>query len=113
VRDGAGAAGWVHLLDLAGVLDAYTSKKFDGYLADLVAAGGTQTVLDCAKLDYLSSAGIGVLTGAVKRCRDLGGDLRLCAVTEKVRKIMGMVGLPGLLRTYDAEKGAVMSFKYA
>ena len=113
VRDNAGPSGWVHVLELEGVLDAYTSKKFDAYLADLVAAGGTQVVLGCGKLEYLSSAGIGVLTGGVKRCRDLSGDLRLSDVTEKVRKIMGMVGLPGLLRTYDGEKGAVMSFKYA
>jgi anti-sigma B factor antagonist len=113
VRDGGGPAGWVHVLDLDGMLDGYTSKKFDAYLGELINAGGTQVVLGCGKLEYLSSAGIGVLSGSVKRCRDLGGDVRLCAITDKIKKIMAMVGLPGLLRTYDGERGAVMSFKYA
>ena len=113
VRDGSGPAALVHVIDLDGALDAYTSKKFDAYLGDLVAAGGTQIVLGCGKLEYLSSAGIGALTGATKRCRDLGGDVRLAAVPEKIQKIVDMIGLPSLLRTYDGERGAVMSFKYA
>ena len=111
VREGGGS-GVVHVLDLHGLLDAFTSKKFEDYLSDLIAAGGTQIVLDCEKLDYISSAGIGVLMGSVRKCRDVKGDLRLAGVPEKIRKIFGLVGLPSLLRIYDAQKGAVMSFKY-
>ena len=111
LREGGGPA-LVHVLDVQGLLDAFTSKKFDAYLADLTASGGTQIVLDCEKLEYISSAGIGVLMGSVRRCRDAKGDLRLAGVPEKIRKIFGLVGLPSLLRIYDAQKGAVMSFKY-
>lgn len=111
LREGTGTA-VVHLLDLQGALDAFTSKKFDAYLSDLIAAGGTQIVLDCERLDYISSAGIGVLMGSVRKCRDLKGDLRLAAVPDKIRKILSLVGLTSLLRVYDAQKGAVMSFKY-
>jgi anti-sigma B factor antagonist len=113
VRDGGGPTALVHVLELDGVLDGYTSKKFEAYVSDLQDAGGIQIVFACPKLDYLSSAGIGVLTGATKRARDLGGDVRLSGISDKVSKIMGLIGLPSLLRTYDGDKGAVMSFKYA
>ncbi|HYF00882.1 MAG TPA: STAS domain-containing protein [Planctomycetota bacterium] len=111
LREGTGA-GVVHQLDLQGLLDAITSKKLDAYLSDLIAAGGTRIVVDCERLEYISSAGIGVLMGSVRKCRDAQGDLRLAAVPEKIRKILSLVGLTSLLRIYDAQKGAVMSFKY-
>jgi anti-anti-sigma factor len=102
----------VAILDLHGSLDAHTAVKFDEYLHVLTGAGFVHLILVCQKLDYLSSAGIGVLAGVIKRCRDGKGDLRLCAVEEKMRRVMQIIGLLSLVRTYDTEKGAVASFKY-
>lgn len=102
----------VHILDLEGSLDGHTSKSFDGYVHDLIGARAVRLVVDCGSLQYISSAGFGAISGAVKRCRDAGGDLRFCNVPEKIRKIMTFVGLQALVRSYDSERGAVMSFKY-
>ena len=100
------------ILDLHGSLDGHTAVKFDEYLHLLTGAGFVHLILVCQKLDYLSSAGIGVLAGVIKRCRDGKGDLRLCAVEEKMRRVMQIIGLLSLVRTYDTDKGAVASFKY-
>jgi anti-anti-sigma factor len=100
------------ILELAGALDGHTAKKFDEYLQSVLHTGYVHLVFDCEKLDYISSAGIGVLAGAIKRCRDGKGDLRLCSVAEKMRRIMQIIGLLSLVRTYENEKGAVASFKY-
>jgi anti-anti-sigma factor len=111
VREGASET-LVFILDLAGSLDGHSSRRFDLYLNDLIEAGVFRMVIACEKLEYISSAGIGVLAGAVKRCRDESGDLRLASVDERVKKIIGLVGLQSLVRIYDNERGAVMSFKY-
>ncbi len=102
----------VHVLDFKGALGGETARRFDDWITALIDAGAVRIVACCEKLDYLSSAGIGVLAGSVKRCRDAGGDLRLCEVGEKIQKVMHLVGLEALVRTYDSERGAVMSFKY-
>ncbi len=111
-RDGAGGETSIPVLDLEGSIDAHTFKKFDHYLTAAIDHKGPRMVLNCEKLDYVSSAGIGVLAGATKRCRDRQGDLRLCCVNEKVKKIVNLVGLQALLRTYEGERGALMSFKF-
>lgn len=102
----------IHVLDLGGSLDGHSCRRLDSYMNDLIDAGAVRFVVMCEKLEYISSAGIGVLAGAVKRCRDEQGDLRLAAVDDNVKKIMNLVGLQSLVRMYDNERGAVMSFKY-
>lgn len=102
----------ISTLDLEGLLDGHTFKKFAEYLNGIIDAGIFHVILNCEKLDYVSSAGIGILAGATKRCRDAGGDLRLSGVQEKVLKVISLVGLQSLLRMYDNERGAVLSFKF-
>jgi anti-anti-sigma factor len=108
----AGGETAVTVLDLEGTLDAHTFKKFDHYLTAAIDNKGPLLILNCEKLDYVSSAGIGVLAGATKRCRDQQGDLRLCGVNDKVKKIINLVGLQAMLRMYEGERGALMSFKF-
>lgn len=111
----AGSAGELHIhtLDLGGSLDGHTFHEFDGYLSSVIDTQSSRIVLNCEKLEYISSAGIGVLAGAAKRCRDSKGDLRMCNVTEKVKKIVSLVGLHAMLKVYDNEKDAITSFKFA
>ncbi|HLY73337.1 MAG TPA: STAS domain-containing protein, partial [Planctomycetota bacterium] len=101
------------VLELSGSLDGHTSIRFDEYLQAITSAGFAHLILDCGKLDYISSAGIGVLAATIKRCRDGKGDIRLCSVEDKMRRVMQIIGLLSLMRTYENEKAAVASFRSA
>ncbi|MBV8881132.1 MAG: STAS domain-containing protein [Planctomycetaceae bacterium] len=98
-------------LFLSGSLDGHTSIKFDEYLHAVTTAGFSHLILDCGRLDYISSAGIGVLAATIKRCRDGKGDIRLCSVEDKMRRVMQIIGLLSLVKVYDDEKAAAASFK--
>jgi anti-sigma B factor antagonist len=112
MKDATGQEKTIYFVDVEGVLDGHTFKHFDDFVNNLIDEGRANLILNCEKLDYVSSAGIGVLAGAVKRCRDANGDLRLCGVQEKVKKIINLVGLQSMLRMYDTDRGALASFKY-
>ncbi len=100
------------VLQLAGSLDGHTSYKFDQFLNAVTDAGFVHLVLDCQRLEYLSSAGIGILAATIKRCREgKGGDMLLCAVEDKMRRVMQIIGLLSLVKVYENEKTAVASFK--
>jgi len=99
------------VLSLSGSLDGHTSIRFDEYLQSVTSAGFAHLILDCGRLEYLSSAGIGVLAATIKRCRDGRGDIRLCRVEDKMRRVMQIIGLLSLVKTYDDEKAAAASFK--
>jgi anti-anti-sigma factor len=99
------------VLTLSGSLDGHTSIKFDEYLQAVTSAGFAHLILHCGRLEYLSSAGIGVLAATIKRCRDGRGDVRLCGVEDKMRRVMQIIGLLSLVKVYDDEKAAAGSFK--
>lgn len=75
-------------LALAGRLDASQAP------AAQAAFDRTQgaVVVDCARLDYLSSAGLGVLLKTQKRLMAAGGGLRLVGVSRHVHDIFVFSG---------------------
>lgn len=54
-------------------------------------------VVDCAGLDYVSSAGIAVLMDTYKRLTSAGHTLRLVNLTPRVRNVFTYAGLDKIL----------------
>ncbi len=73
---------------LAGRFDAAEAEK-----ARKVFLGLTEnTVVDFARLDYISSAGLGVLLAAQKNLSDRGKGLRLINVSGHIRDVLHFSG---------------------
>ena len=68
---------------MAGRLDASQAPAAQAFL-DTVSG---EVTLDCARLDYLSSAGLGVLLKTQKRLTGSGGRMRLVMVSSHLRDI--------------------------
>ncbi|HYL89594.1 MAG TPA: STAS domain-containing protein [Burkholderiales bacterium] len=73
---------------IAGRLDAAQCANAQSFL-DKVS--GTVT-LDCGQLEYISSAGLGVLLKTQKRLMAAGGKLRLAGVSRHLRDILQYSG---------------------
>jgi len=77
---------------IAGRLDAAESPAAQSFLD---AVSGTVT-LDCSGLDYISSAGLGVLLKTHKRLLAAGGKLRLSGLKPHLRDIFTYSGFDQL-----------------
>ena len=73
---------------VAGRLDA---AQAPGAQTFLDGVEGTVT-LDCSRLEYISSAGLGVLLKTQKRLLPSGGKLRLSGVNSHLHDILGYSG---------------------
>ena len=83
-------------LALAGRLDSSSAPDLEETLsASLDGVEGL--VLDFAKMDYLSSAGLRVLLSAQKRMAADPGGLRLRNVNAAVRDVLDMTGFSDFL----------------
>jgi anti-anti-sigma factor len=102
----------VVVVSVEGILDAHTFPYFERYMNELADAGHQYFVVNCAKLDYISSPGIGVLIGMAKRAKDTNGDLRVAELSAKIKQVFNLIGGGGLIRVFEIERGAIMSFKY-
>lgn len=77
-----------------GRLDASQAAAAQAFLD---ACSGT-VVLDCAALDYLSSAGLGVLLKTHKRLAAAGGQLRLVRVGPPLNELFVLSGFDHILQ---------------
>lgn len=73
---------------LTGRLDAAQADTARSFLD---AVRGSCTV-DFAALDYISSAGLGVLLAAQKRLRDAGGRMTLVNLNAHIRDLFAIAG---------------------
>jgi anti-sigma B factor antagonist len=83
---------------VSGRLDAVQSAAAQAFL-DKVE--GTVT-LDCGALEYISSAGLGVLLKTHKRLLASGGKLRLSGVNRHLQDIFGYSGFDQLFEIEPA-----------
>lgn len=98
------------LVRLAGSLDGLTAPDLERAVQAETAAGATRFVLVLADVDYTSSAGLRVLLAATKEARARGGDVRLAAVRDHVRKVLELSGFTGIIKLYPDEAAARASF---
>lgn len=100
----------VTVVAVIGTVDSLTAERLQKTLAEEIGAGGIRIVVDCARLEYTSSAGLRTLLAAVKDVRTRGGDLRLAAALPPVRRVLDLAGFTSILKLYDDRASAAASF---
>jgi anti-sigma B factor antagonist len=103
--------GPVIILALSGRLvftdgDALLRERVD----DLVSEGHVRLIIDLTDLDYVDSAGIGVLIAKYLSVRRKGGDLRLLRLSSRTHHALEITHLLTIFEAFDTEEAAVASF---
>jgi anti-sigma B factor antagonist len=104
----------VTVIELSGQLDAHTASEFERFLERVVRdEGKRQLVLDFHDLEYISSAGLGVLMGLIEEVRAIGGDMKLAALPEKIFHVLDLLGFPIVFQIFPSVKEAETAFRSA
>lgn len=101
----------VSVFRLEGFLDAHTAPQFEETLQKKVSAGDCCIVVDCTKLTYISSAGLGVFMSFIEEVREAGGDIRIGGLIPKVRQVFDILGFSEIFQIFDTAHGAIDSFE--
>jgi anti-sigma B factor antagonist len=83
---------------LIGEIDASSSIELDLAIAKSVGEGYSKILVDCAALDYISSAGLGVFMSYIEEFKDRGIRMVLFGMNEKVANTFTILGLNELLK---------------
>ena len=94
-------------LCLAGHLDAITSVDADHELSEMIAEGKIKLLLDLAKLDYISSAGLRVLLVAAKQLQQKNGQIVLCSMTVSVKEVFEISGFSSIFKIFPTVADAL------
>jgi anti-sigma B factor antagonist len=98
--------GW-SAVRLASTLDASVAGSLRRLFNDLGQGGDVHVVVDLAGVAFIDSAGLGVLIGACRSLRALGGELRLAGARSNVCSLLRMTGISRMIGIYTSVEDAV------
>ena len=99
------------MIQADGGLNAGTAPQFMGDLEKLVDAGLRKIIVDCTKLNYISSYGLGVLMTVHKQMAKHGGDVKICCVKSVVHDVLRLVKLDQFFQSYADLNRARLAFR--
>lgn len=91
-----------------GRLDSLSCREFEARLLPALSQSGA-VVVDCARLDYISSAGLRVLLVAAKQNRVTGGRLALAGLRDNLREVFDISGFSAIFAIHPTVAAAVAS----
>ncbi|MCI5053024.1 MAG: STAS domain-containing protein [Simkaniaceae bacterium] len=95
------------IVSLQGRIDATSTPQLEDKLAEIISAGGKHIIIDFAKVEYLSSAGMRLMLSNTKKLKSEAGNLVFCAINEDVMEIIKMAGFEKILSIYGSEDEAL------
>lgn len=95
------------------MLGGPSANELHDRLRAIIAEGHKKLVIDLAKVGYMNSSGLGMMTSALTTVRNAGGDLRLANPAERIRNLLLITKLVQVFQTYDSVDAAVASFSAA
>lgn len=97
----------VYLIRVKGEVDAGTSLELDNALKKPVESEHKRIVVDLTKLEYISSAGLGVFISHIDEFQANETKLVLFGINESVAQVFEILGLEKLLVIKETEKEAI------
>ena len=103
----------VVVLRVEGFLDAHTFEQLEEAIRGVFEDGAYKLVVDLGRVNYISSAGAGVLIGARSESQENGGDVVLLSPTESVKEVFELLGLTQIFKIVNDRAEALSAFQAA
>ena len=95
------------LLKLKGAFKNESVRAFDAALDSALSTGHIYLVLDLEDMPKIDSSGIGAIVNALRRSRQVGGDVKLVNPSDFAIKTFKLVGIWNLFGVFPSEAEAV------
>lgn len=93
-----------------GFLDAYTYNQLEQSINQFFNKNIYKLMVDLSEVDYISSAGAGVLIGAVGLAQENNGNIILLSPNPNVKEVFDLLGLSAIFTVVDDQAAALKQF---
>lgn len=100
----------VTVLQPVGRFDTLTAPLVQEELAAATQESPARVIVDLSRVDFVDSTALATLVGGMKRARQGGGDLRLCAPQPPVRMIFELTRLDKAFEIFPQAQDALAAF---
>ena len=84
---------------------------FTGKIEDSAGKSSSSVILDMAGVEAIDSSGIGTILFLAKKCRALGGELKIASVPPEVKMVIQIVNFDKIFHIFNTLDDAVKSYK--
>ena len=100
----------IRIVEVQGNLDTDAANYFFTCVEQLIEEGQKKIVIDCSKLEYISSLGLGMLMRVHSRMKKIGGNVKIARLEGGVADVFATVGFDKILQLYASTADAVASY---
>jgi anti-sigma B factor antagonist len=94
------------------IVEGGETTALQKHVTDL-AAENPHVVLDLGGVEFVDSSGIGLLVRLLTRMRNTGGNLAICAASPRIREVLSVTRLYGILTPHESDTDAIADvFRY-
>lgn len=80
-------------ISIEGEIDIYNSNNFKKELSELIQSNPADVYVNCEKLEYIDSTGLGALVSILKKVKQYDGDIHLFNLKSNVAKLFKITDL--------------------
>jgi len=90
-----------------GRVDTTNASELEKSMLEVIEGGGTKIILDCSKLNYISSSGLRVFLIVQKRMMSIKGQFRLCSLQPGIKEIFDISGFSSIFSLFSDMEAAI------
>ncbi len=98
------------IIGITGRLDTTNYSMLEKKLMDLIDSHHDKILVECSKMDYVSSSGLRILLMALKKISLAKGKFVLCGLQENIREIFEISGFTNIFEIYSSQDEALTVF---
>lgn len=98
------------IVSITGRLDTTNYSSLEKKLTDLIDKREDHILIECSKMDYVSSSGLRILLMALKKITMAKGKFVLCNLQENIREIFEISGFTNIFEIYTSQEEALRVF---
>ncbi len=98
------------IIGIEGRLDTTNYAVLEKKLMDLVDSRHDRILVDCSKMDYISSSGLRILLMALKKITLAKGRFALCCLQENIHEIFEISGFTSIFEIHLSREDALKVF---
>ena len=90
---------------------AEIAREFKDYLFDLIENKNIrQVVIDLETVQFMDSFFLGAIVSSLKKCRNMGGDIRLANMQKSLRPVFELMHLDEVFSIFKSRQEALESY---
>jgi len=98
------------VIEIEGRLDTTNYNQLEKKILEFIDANEINILIDCAKMDYVSSSGLRIFLMALKKITALKGKFLLCGLQENIAEIFEISGFTSIFQIFANQEKALESF---